>query len=68
MSDLEDIELQPIVSGGSESDETNEEGKTDDSSRTGGYSFCVRGRCMGGPPPPVPRWSLFQYFAQLVIS
>ena len=30
------------------------------------YSFCVRGQCLEGPPPPRSTWSLFQYFAQLV--
>ena len=32
------------------------------------YNFCIRGKCLSGPPRPVSRWSAFQYFAQIVSS
>lgn len=58
----EDVELIPFIQGKPEDSADKQQGECCE------YSFCVRGRCLTGPPPPQSRWSVFQYFAQMVRS
>ena len=59
--DFDDVELEQLVNDNAR-DSPNGEERGDSSE----YCFCVRGRCLTGPPPSRTRWSLFQYFAQMV--